>query len=91
MPPSSDDRPNAYIHLSESSFPASSGPHVRLSINLAPDAAEALRTVCAEQGITVTEGVRRAIALLQLVNENRKSDGQVLFLVDGRYQELRMS
>lgn len=37
---------------------------VRLSVNLAPDVANALRDAARQDGFSVTEGIRRAISLL---------------------------
>ena len=55
---------------------------VRLSINLAPDVAAALKSLSTDQGVTVTEGVRRAIALWKLVTTERDK-GHKIMIVEG--------
>ncbi len=56
---------------------------VRLSVNLAPDVADALRGTAAAQGITVTEAVRRAVAVWKLVSDENAA-GRRLMVVDGK-------
>jgi hypothetical protein len=55
--------------------PASGGPGaagtdqlVRLSVNLSPDVADVLKEYAGRKGISVTEAVRRAIAVLKFVD-----------------------
>jgi hypothetical protein len=42
---------------------------VRLSVNLGPDVADELKKYASRKGISITEGVRRAIALLTFVDD----------------------
>ena len=53
---------------------------VRLSVNLAPSVAEALKTTAAAQGLTLTEATRRAVALLKLVTEEQAKGNRVVVL-----------
>ncbi len=67
---------------------------VRLSVNLAPTVATALKETAERQGVTVTEATRRAIALLKLADEAR-SKGDRLMVVEGegesaKYREIVM-
>ncbi|KRE54700.1 hypothetical protein [Phycicoccus sp. Soil748] len=55
---------------------------VRLSVNLANDVAGALKTLSTSQGVSVTEGVRRAIALWKLVSDEL-SKGNKIMVVEG--------
>ncbi|GAA2026882.1 hypothetical protein GCM10009740_15770 [Terrabacter terrae] len=64
---------------------------VRLSVNLASDVAGALKALSFAQGVSVTEGVRRAIALWKLLSDERA--GHNVMVVEGegdkaRYREL---
>ncbi|WP_066460850.1 hypothetical protein [Sanguibacter suarezii] len=67
---------------------------VRLSVNLAPSVADALKSVAADQGISLTEATRRAVALLKLANDARNDDKR-LMVVEGQgekaiYREIVM-
>lgn len=55
---------------------------VRLSVNLAADVAAALKTLSTQQGVSVTEGVRRAIALWKLVSDERAKNNRIM-IVEG--------
>jgi hypothetical protein len=55
---------------------------VRLSVNLVSDVADTLKSLSAAQGITVTEGVRRAIALWSLIYSER-AKGHKVMIVEG--------
>lgn len=44
-------------------------PIVRLSVNLAADVADVLRTLAGKRGLSLTETIRRAIAVLKFVEE----------------------
>ena len=80
-------------HDSRAAPPGGEGPDtVRLSINLAPAVADALKGISKRNGISATEAVRRAISLLAYVDSaqsrgaslNIQEDGvlkEVLFLV----------
>jgi hypothetical protein len=50
---------------------------VRLNINLTKESAAALRKLAEEQHISVTEAVRRAIAVLNFVQEERKEGRKI--------------
>ena len=66
--------------------------YTRLSVNIALDVAEALRTLTRRRGITATDGVRRAIAVWKLV-EDATAQGQQIQIVDpatGNVRELVM-
>jgi hypothetical protein len=57
-------------------------PHVvRLSVNLSPEAAEALRELSKTNHLTVTDGVRRAISLWKVLDDAVR-DGQRVEVVD---------
>lgn len=56
---------------------------VRLSVNLNPEAAEALKAYTDKRHISYTEAVRRAIALLKFVDDEI-SAGHDLQVSDGR-------
>lgn len=67
---------------------------VRLSVNLASDVAGALKELSHTQGVSVTEGVRRAIALWKLISDEQAKGNRVM-VVEGegdkaRYRELVM-
>jgi hypothetical protein len=44
-------------------------PDVRLSVNLKPEAAGALKDYATRRGVSVTEAVRRAIVILTFVDD----------------------
>lgn len=46
-------------------------PFVRLNVNLNQETADALKQVAAKESISLTEAVRRAIALLKFVEEEQ--------------------
>lgn len=46
-------------------------PFVRLNVNLNQETADALKEVAAKESISLTEAVRRAIALLKFVEEEQ--------------------
>jgi hypothetical protein len=51
--------------------------YTRLGVNIALDVADALKGSCRRKGISVTEGVRRAIALWKLVEDEMASGKRV--------------
>lgn len=61
---------------------ARADPLVRLSVNLSPDVADALKQYASSKGISVTEAVRRAITVLSFV-DNAQSRGASLHLEEG--------
>jgi len=56
---------------------------VRLSVNLAPSVAEALKSTAQKHGVSITEAVRRAVALWKLVSDSQ-AKGQRVMLVEGQ-------
>jgi len=67
---------------------------VRLSVNLAPTVAAALKSTAEKQGVTVTEATRRAVALLKLADDAHRK-GDRLMVVEGegdsaKYREIVM-
>jgi hypothetical protein len=61
---------------------AAGPPHTVLNVNLNPAAAAALRDYVEKRGISYTEAVRRAIAILAFVDE-QLSAGRDMQVVDG--------
>ncbi len=51
--------------------------YTRLSVNIALDVAEAIRSLTRRKGITATEGVRRAIAIWKLVEDESQAGNRV--------------
>lgn len=68
---------------------------VRLSVNLATDVAAALKAECAEQGVTLTEGVRRAIALWRMCSEAQRKGDRIMLVNDtddpGTYRQILLT
>jgi hypothetical protein len=62
----------------------------RLSINLSLDAAQALRDLTTEKGISITEGVRRAIAVWKFVEDEKSKGNRLAVLEPGRNGEERV-
>ena len=54
---------------------------VRLSINLSVESAETLRSLIRRKGLTITEGIRRAIAVWKFV-EDENSNGNQLAVIE---------
>jgi hypothetical protein len=54
---------------------------VRLSVNLSVESAETLRTLIRRKGLTITEGIRRAIAVWKFV-EDENSNGNQLAVIE---------
>lgn len=55
----------------------------RLSVNLSLDTDAALRRVVQEEGVTITEAVRRLVSYGDLVYRAVKVNGQKMLLCDG--------
>ena len=53
-------------------------PVVRTTINLSPEAIEAVREMARERGTTVADVIRRAIWIEKYLHEARKAGGKVL-------------
>ena len=62
---------------------------VRLSVNLAPDVAHTLKSLSTNQGVSVTEGVRRAISLWKLVTSER-AKGHKVMIVEGEGDKAKL-
>jgi len=76
--PSGEERPNV----------------VRLSVNLAPTVADALKTTAGRKGLSITEAIRHAIAIWKLVTDEQ-AKGNRLMIVSGdgdraQYREIVM-
>lgn len=67
-------------------------PVTRLSVNLAPTVAEALKDYAATRGVSLTEATRQAIALLKLANTTRVGGGRLMVVhghgEDAEYREV---
>lgn len=79
-------------HRTESKQKTHNRSVVRLSVNLADDVAAALKSLSREQNISITEGVRRAIALWKLVSEAKERGERVMVVQgegkDAKYREI---
>jgi hypothetical protein len=73
--------------VSEMQYDRSAGSE-RLSINLSSSAMTALRELSLRKGTSVTEMVRRAIALLKLV-EDAEQEGQEVQVYDPKSDKVR--
>jgi len=51
---------------------------VRLSVNLLPDSAATLKSLCGRNDLNLTEGIKRAIRLWKIVDDATTSGGRVL-------------
>ena len=60
------------------SSPEQSIPVVRTTVNLTPDAIDAVRQMARERGTTVADVIRRAIWIEKYLHETLKSGGKVL-------------
>ena len=50
---------------------------VRLSVNLSPESAETFRALIKRKGLTITEGIRRAIAVWKFVEDETQRGNQI--------------
>ena len=64
------------------------GGTVRLAVNLGPEAAEVLKEYASRKGISVTEAVRRAIAVLVYVDQTQRSGASINVEKDGVLKEV---
>lgn len=55
----------------------SKGGLVRLSINLSIDTVEALKELVDRKGVTITEGIRRAIVVLKFIEDETSRGNQI--------------
>jgi hypothetical protein len=65
-----------------------SSDKVRLTVDLPFAEANALKGLAAQQGVTITEALRRAIATEGLLHDRHKSGSKVLLEKDGILSEL---
>ena len=65
-----------------------SSDKVRLTADLPFAEANALKELAAQQGVTMTEALRRALATDGLLQDRRKSGSKVLLEKDGNLSEL---
>jgi hypothetical protein len=56
---------------------------IRLSVNLSPEAADALRTITARRGITLTEAVRRAISTQYYIEQALDEGARIILAGPG--------
>jgi hypothetical protein len=61
---------------------------VRLNADLSPEVADALKKLAAEEGITLTEALRRAISTEFYLHSKRKSGSKILLDEHGKLKEL---
>jgi hypothetical protein len=54
-----------------------SDPTVRLSINLSPETAGNFKAVCERKGLTITEGIRRAITVWKFIDDEGAAGNQL--------------
>jgi hypothetical protein len=50
---------------------------VRLSVNLSVESAETLRGLTRRKGLTITEGIRRAIAVWRFIEDENNNGNQI--------------
>lgn len=73
----------------ESEYTGATGPPIRMTIKLSPDAADALREISDERGTTITEALRRGISIHKYIHEAAKRGATILVEEpDGRVKEL---
>jgi hypothetical protein len=63
-------------------------PKVRLTADLSFSDATALKELAAQQGVTMTEALKRAISTERLLQERRNSGSKVLLENGGKLTEL---
>ena len=64
--------------MTGSDYPAGT---VRLSVNLSTETAETFKTLTGRKGLTITEGIRRAIAVWKFV-EGETAAGNTLAVIE---------
>lgn len=65
-----------------------SGRLTRLAVNLGPEAADVLKDYAARKGVSVTEAVRRAIAVLAFVDETQRRGAAINVEENGVIKEV---
>lgn len=53
---------------------------VRLSVNLAPSVADALKTTATRKGLSITEAIRHAVAVWKLVSDEQEKGNKVMIM-----------
>lgn len=61
---------------------------VRLTANISPDVADALKSLADEQGVTITEALRRAISTEKYLKDKVEGGAKVLVEEGGKLKEL---
>jgi len=61
---------------------------VRLSVNLSPDVADQLKDYAGRKGLSVTEAVRRAIAILAFVDDAQRRGASLNIEEGGTLKEV---
>jgi hypothetical protein len=61
---------------------------VRLAVNLSPATADVLREYASRKSVSVTEAVRRAIAVLAFADEAQRRGAPVSIEEDGKLKEV---
>jgi hypothetical protein len=64
------------------------GRPVRLAVNLSAESAGVLKEYAGRKGVSVTEAVRRAIAVLAFVDETQRRSGTVHVEENGTLKEV---
>lgn len=66
-------------------------PFTRLHVNLAHDTMDVLKGLCARHGLSLTEGVRRMVAIWQFITTEMDAGNKlaVVKMVDGEIVEAR--
>jgi hypothetical protein len=65
------------------------GGYVRLSVNLSPTVADALRQLTERHGSSITEEVRRALSIWKFIDDQRSEGGEILIeRKDGKVRQL---
>jgi hypothetical protein len=71
------------------SRPQDKGSVARLSINLSAETADAFKELTGRKGLTLTEGIRRAIAVLQFLEDETSKGNQIAVIEqDGSVQKV---
>ena len=60
-----------------------SAKSTRLSVNLSQEVADALKAIATDRGITLTEGIRRAISTQKFVEDVLNRGGKILVVEPG--------
>jgi hypothetical protein len=67
---------------------AEPGRPVRLAVNLSAETGDVLKEYASRKGVSVTEAVRRAIAVLAFVDETQRRSGTVHVEENGTLKEV---